>query len=167
MMKLKEFIGSKIFLNKEILKNKIDLLKSKNKKIVFTNGCFDILHLGHVDYLKKAKNLGDFLIVAINSDASVKRLKGNSRPIFDEKSRAFVLSSLKFIDAVCIFEEDTPFEIISYFLPDVLVKGGDYKIDKIIGNDVVSKNGGKTIVLPFLENHSTTSFVEKVLTIKK
>lgn len=169
MMKLKKIIIDKIFLDKQDLKklkNKIDILKSEHKKIVFTNGCFDILHLGHVDYLKKSKNLGDFLIIAINSDSSVKRLKGNSRPIFNENDRAFVLSSLRFVDAVCMFDEDTPFEIISYLLPDVLVKGGDYKIENIVGHDIVERNGGKTVIIPFLENHSTSFVIKNILSMK-
>lgn len=150
-------------IDKFLLKEKIDKLKNEEKKIVFTNGCFDLLHRGHVEYLKEAKNLGDFLLIAINSDDSVRRLKGYSRPIFSESDRAEILSSLKSVDFVCIFEEDTPLEIISYLIPNILVKGGDYNLDNIVGRDVVENNGGKVITIPFVENKSTTNIVNNIM----
>ena len=112
-------------------------LKKENKKVVFTNGCFDILHAGHVDYIIKAKEKGDILIVAINSDSSMKRIKGTSRPIVPQNERAFIISNLKSVDFVVIFEEDTPYEIITKLVPDILVKGEDWSIENIVGKDIV------------------------------
>jgi rfaE bifunctional protein nucleotidyltransferase chain/domain len=134
----------------------------KDGKIVFTNGCFDILHLGHVDYLEKARNLGQKLVVGLNTDASVQRLKGKSRPICDEKSRARVMASLEFVDAVILFDEDTPFELISFIKPDILVKGNDYTIENIVGADVVMKNGGKVETVPLVNGYSTSNVIEKI-----
>lgn len=128
------------------------------KKIVFTNGCFDIIHAGHCQYLTQARKLGDILIVGLNSDDSVRRLKGESRPINGENDRAAVLSSLKPVDYVCLFEEDTPYELIKAIKPHVLVKGGDYKKDNIVGSDIA----GETVVLSFLEGRSTTKVIEKM-----
>ena len=137
-------------------------LKAQNKKIVFTNGCFDILHLGHVTYLKQARALGDFLFVGLNSDSSVKKLKGENRPIQTEKDRAEILSSLKSVDAVSIFEEETPLTLIKKIWPDVLVKGGDWPIDKIIGSKEVIEAGGKVLSLPFVEGHSSSDLIDKL-----
>lgn len=137
-------------------------IKEEGKKLVFTNGVFDIIHRGHIDYLNRAKALGDYLVVALNSDASVKRLKGEERPINKLEDRAFVLANLKAVDFVVSFEEDTPFEIISAIVPDVLVKGGDWKIDQIVGRDIVEANGGKVYSLPYIENYSTTSIINKM-----
>lgn len=137
-------------------------IKEENKKLVFTNGVFDIIHRGHVDYLNRAKALGDYLVVALNSDLSVKRLKGEERPINKIEDRAFVLANLKAVDFVISFEEDTPFEIISAIIPDVLVKGGDWKIDQIVGRDIVEANGGKVYSLPYVENYSTTNIINKM-----
>lgn len=137
-------------------------IKEEGKKLVFTNGVFDIIHRGHVDYLNRAKALGDYLVVALNSDASVKRLKGEERPINKLEDRAFVLANLKAVDFVVSFEEDTPFEIISAIVPDVLVKGGDWKIDQIVGRDIVEANGGKVYSLPYVENYSTTNIINKM-----
>lgn len=137
-------------------------IKEENKKLVFTNGVFDIIHRGHVDYLNRAKALGDYLVVALNSDESVKRLKGEERPINKIEDRAFVLANLKAVDFVISFEEDTPFEIISAIIPDVLVKGGDWKIDQIVGRDIVEANGGKVYSLPYVENYSTTKIINKM-----
>ncbi len=131
-------------------------------KVVFTNGCFDILHLGHVDYLEKARNLGQKLIVALNTDASVQRLKGKTRPITDEVSRARVMASLAFVDAVILFDEDTPLELISYLKPDILVKGNDYTVETIVGADVVMKNGGKVETVPLVNGYSTSNVIEKI-----
>tara|TARA_B100001778_G_C18564711_1_gene619503 strand:- start:303 stop:767 length:465 start_codon:yes stop_codon:yes gene_type:complete len=146
-------------MEKSELKEKILSLKSKNKKIVFTNGCFDILHLGHLKYLEESKKLGDFLIVAINSDESVKILKGSGRPVNNYTLRSKNLMKLKFVDEVIIFTERTPINLIKYLLPDVLTKGGDYKTIDIVGSSVVEKSGGKVVVLPFLKGYSTTNII--------
>ena len=131
------------------------------QKIVFTNGCFDVLHYGHVRYLAQARQLGDVLVVGLNSDASVRRLKGEGRPINPEQARAFVLAALEMVDYVCLFEEDTPYNLISAVQPDVLVKGGDYAIDNIVGGDIVKKRNGEVVVLPFVEGYSSTRIIEK------
>lgn len=137
-------------------------LRSEGKKITFTNGCFDIIHAGHVDYLTKASKLGDCLFIGLNSDSSVKRLKGESRPINNELDRAAVLSALKPVDFVVIFDEDTPYELIKAIQPFYLVKGGDYKADDIVGADIVRAHGGEVVVLPYLEGRSTTSIINKI-----
>lgn len=137
-------------------------LKSEGKKIVFTNGCFDILHSGHVFYLQRAKQQGDILILGLNSDASVRRLKGEKRPINSESDRAIVISELKSIDYVVIFEEDTPLEIISLIVPDILVKGGDYKKEDVVGKEVVEKNGGEVVIIPFVDGKSTTNIINRI-----
>ena len=138
------------------------LEENKDKKIVFTNGCFDILHMGHINYLMKARSLGDRLIVAVNDDDSVKRLKGETRPINSLNNRMTVLAALACVDWVVPFHEDTPEELVSMFKPDVLVKGGDYTEDQIAGADFVKKSGGEVVVLPFEEGCSTTSILEKI-----
>lgn len=138
------------------------LHENKHKKIVFTNGCFDILHKGHVAYLNEAKKCADLLIVGLNSDASVKRLKGEERPINSEQDRKFVLENLKAVDFVEIFTEDTPLELIELIMPDVLVKGGDWKVDQIVGFDVVLDNGGKVYSLNFVDGYSTTKIIQKI-----
>ncbi|MBL3654931.1 D-glycero-beta-D-manno-heptose 1-phosphate adenylyltransferase [Fulvivirga sediminis] len=134
----------------------------KGEKVVFTNGCFDILHLGHVDYLEKAAELGDRLIVAINTDASVKRLKGEERPLNDEYARARLLASLSFVDAVTYFSQDTPLEVITEILPDILVKGSDYLTENIVGSDIVIKNGGVVKTIDLVDGYSTTGLVNKI-----
>jgi rfaE bifunctional protein nucleotidyltransferase chain/domain len=136
--------------------------KRCGKKVVFTNGCFDILHLGHVRYLTKARALGDLLVIGLNSDASVRRLKGKGRPVNDERSRAEVLSALECVDFVVPFTEDTPFDVIQKLLPDVLVKGGDWKIKDIVGSDVVRLNGGRVTTIPFVKGRSTTGTLAKI-----
>ena len=138
-------------------------LKNENKKVVFTNGCFDILHAGHVDYLTKAKEKGDILIVAVNSDASVKRIKGALRPIVPQHERAFIISFLKPVDYVVIFEEDTPYEMIKQLVPDVLVKGEDWSIGNIVGRDIIETNGGKVESIKFVNNRSTTNIIKTIL----
>ena len=131
-------------------------------KLVFTNGCFDILHAGHVDYLQKARQLGDGLLVGLNNDESVRKLKGDSRPIVDERARAMVLAALESVDAVVLFKEETPARLIDQVQPDVLVKGGDYLAEEIVGYQTVTTKGGTVKVLPFLEGHSTTSIIKKI-----
>ena len=133
--------------------------REQGLKIVFTNGCFDILHRGHVEYLSKASDMGDVLVVGLNTDASVKRLKGEGRPINDQKARALVLASLSFVDAVVLFDEDTPYELIKAIRPDVLVKGADYKPLEIVGYDIVTSYGGKVETVPLVEGYSTTSIL--------
>lgn len=135
---------------------------SSDKKVVFTNGCFDILHRGHVAYLNEAKSLGDLLIVGLNSDASVKRLKGEERPVNSEQDRKFVLENLKAVDHVEIFEQDTPLELIKRVVPNVLVKGGDWKPEQIVGSEFVLSNGGKVLSLNFVDGFSTTKIIEKI-----
>lgn len=135
--------------------------KKSNKLIVFTNGCFDILHIGHVRYLQEAKKQGDILIVGVNSDQSVKRLKGPTRPVQREEDRAEILAALACVDFVVIFDEDTPLEIIKKIQPDVLVKGGDWKPENIVGSDVVLAAGGKVLSLHFVEGHSTTNIISR------
>ena len=148
----------------KITKECIEFLeKTKGKKLVFTNGCFDILHRGHVSYLNSARELGDFLIVGLNSDTSVKRLKGETRPINDEDDRKFVLENLKAVDFVEIFEEDTPLELIKQVCPNILVKGGDWRPDQIVGSDFVLENGGEVKSLTFIDGKSTTGTIEKII----
>jgi len=137
----------------------------KGKRVVFTNGCFDIIHAGHVDYLEKAKKLGDILIVGLNSDSSIRRIKGKKRPIIPQDMRAKVLSSLKPVDYVVIFEEDTPERLIKAIKPDVLVKGGDWELDKIVGRDFVESYGGKVLTIPFEYNISTTKIIQKIVEV--
>ena len=136
--------------------------KETGKKIVWTNGCFDLLHYGHIVYLAKARELGDRLIVGLNSDLSVKRLKGANRPILDETTRAIKLASFAFIDLVVVFEEDTPLKCIEMISPSYLVKGGDYQIHEIIGSTFVQKNGGKVVTIPFEKGHSSSDIIRKI-----
>ena len=135
-------------------------LKEENKKLVFTNGVFDLIHSGHIDYLVKAKQLGDVLIVGMNSDNSVQRIKGDKRPILKEKERAFIISNIKPVDYVVLFDEDTPEKLISEIIPDVLVKGADWPIDKIVGKDTVEKNGGEVKTIEFVNNQSTSKIIK-------
>jgi len=137
--------------------------KSIGLKIVFTNGCYDILHLGHIDYLSKARDLGDKLIIGLNSDESVKRIKGKSRPIQDENSRAFILAAFGFVDAVILFDEDTPYNIISKLLPNVLVKGSDYALNEIVGANLVIASGGIVETINFLDGYSSSSIINKII----
>jgi len=139
-----------------------DFRKKSSVRIVFTNGCFDLIHRGHVEYLEKARSFGDLLVLGLNSDESVRRLKGANRPLMNEEDRAFVLSRLEAVDMVCIFDQDTPFELIKKVRPDVLVKGGDYKLDEIVGRDLVEADGGKVITIPLVEGRSTSTLIEKI-----
>jgi rfaE bifunctional protein nucleotidyltransferase chain/domain len=140
----------------------VKVWQAAGQKVVFTNGCFDLLHLGHVDYLENARNLGDKLIIGLNSDSSVSRFKGPERPLQDQNSRARVLAALQFVDLVVFFNEDTPQELISKLLPNVLVKGSDYLAENIVGADVVKKNGGVVKTIDFVPGYSTTRIVEKI-----
>lgn len=138
-------------------------LKAEGKKVVFTNGVFDLIHAGHVDYLSKAKNLGDVLIVGLNSDDSVRRIKGDKRPILKQEERTFVLSNLKPVDYVVLFEEDTPEKLISEIIPDILVKGADWSVEKIVGKEIVEQHGGKVMNIKFVNDQSTSKIIELIV----
>jgi rfaE bifunctional protein nucleotidyltransferase chain/domain len=137
-------------------------IKNKNKTLVFTNGCFDIIHRGHIEYLNEARSLGDYLIVGLNSDSSVNKLKGDNRPINNQNDRSAVLDNLKSVDYVVIFFEDTPYELIKKIIPDILVKGGDWKENDIVGADIVIGNGGIVKSLKYIQNYSTTALLKKI-----
>lgn len=138
--------------------------REKNQKIVFTNGCFDIIHPGHIDYLSQARDLGDILVLGLNTDQSVKRLnKGSNRPINDERTRAYVLAGLASVDLIVFFDEETPYNLIKLLQPNVLVKGKDYEVEKIIGFDILKENGGEVITIPFLDGYSTSSLIKKII----
>ncbi len=155
--------NEKALLTLEEAKAFVRFHQQQGRTVVFTNGCFDILHAGHVQYLNKAKALGDVLVVAINSDASVKRLKGEKRPINTQEDRAYLLKNLKAVDAVLLFEDDTPLSVIETLLPDVLVKGADWAVENIVGKDVVEAHGGSVQTISFLDGRSTTGTIEKIL----
>jgi rfaE bifunctional protein nucleotidyltransferase chain/domain len=154
-------INSKIF-SLDDLKNQLNTWKQAGEEIVFTNGCFDIIHRGHIEALAQTADLGDRLIIGLNSDSSIQKLKGEGRPIIDEHSRAILLAALNFVDAVILFPEDTPINLISSLLPDVLAKGGDYKIETIVGHEVVQNNGGKVILVPFVDGFSSTTIIDQI-----
>ena len=158
-------IKKKIF-RPDQLQTRLNMWRLLGKKIVFTNGCFDILHLGHIDYLAKAADLGDKLIIGLNSDESTRGIKGPSRPITDENSRSLILASLSFVDAVVLFDEETPLELIKIVSPDTLVKGADYSIEQIVGSDFVVRNGGKVQTLHYLPGYSTTLIEQKIKALK-
>ena len=157
----------------EKIKNKITSLttlqiklrewEKKGNKIIFTNGCFDIIHQGHIDYLAKAKDLGDILIIGLNTDKSVSEIKGKNRPIQDQKSRAVILASMQFVDSIVYFSDPTPYELIKAIQPDILVKGADYKPEEIVGYDIVKAKGGEIKTLKFLEGYSTSAIEKKIL----
>lgn len=154
-------MNSKI-MSSAALAKKLSEVKSKGKRVVFTNGCFDILHVGHVDYLSKARKLGDILVVGLNSDSSVRKIKGLGRPINKERDRAKILSSLYFVDYVTIFDESTPEKLIKQLKPSVLVKGGDWKKDDIVGGDFIASIGGRVATIPFVNGYSTTYLINKI-----
>ena len=162
-MRKPEIIEKKIFKLDELVR-KAAQLRFLGKTIAFTNGIFDIIHQGHIFSLSQAAKEGDFLVIGLNSDASTKRLKGNSRPVNDEQSRAIVLASLLMVDAVVIFEEDTPRELIKKIMPDVLIKGGDYTVDQIAGAKEVIANGGRVVINPIKEGFSTSSIIQRIQT---
>ncbi len=159
-MTLTEEILGKI-VSREALPGIIQPAITAGKKIVFTNGCFDILHPGHIQVLGAAKNEGDILVVGMNADASVKKLKGEDRPVMDEQSRAILLASLVFVDYVVIFTDETPLELIRELRPNVLVKGGDYRREEIVGADLVEAGGGRTVIVPLLAGHSSSEIIGK------
>lgn len=157
-----DIIKSKILSGSDLERN-LAYWRFRDQKIVFTNGCFDILHLGHIDYLSKAADLGNILIIGVNTDGSVSRIKGPQRPLQDQESRSVILASLKFVDAVVLFDEDTPYELIRQIQPDILVKGADYKPEEIVGYDIVMAKGGKVITLDFLPGYSTSGIEKRIL----
>jgi D-glycero-beta-D-manno-heptose 1-phosphate adenylyltransferase len=158
-----DLVKSKIFSRQdEDFDRQLSIWRFKEQKIVFTNGCFDILHLGHIDYLVKAAELGHILVVGLNTDKSVHALKGGNRPIQDEISRAFILASLSFVDVVVFFGESTPYELIKAVQPDVLVKGADYKPEEIVGYDIVSAKGGEIVTIDYLQGYSTTAIEQRI-----
>lgn len=144
------------------LQNALSIMRFKQKKIVFTNGCFDLVHLGHVDYLAKAAALGDVLVIGLNSDSSIKKIKGPERPVMNEHARRMLLASFEFVDAVVLFDEDTPYELIKLVQPDILVKGSDYKPEDVVGYDIVSAKGGSIMTIDFVEGYSTSSIISKL-----
>ena len=148
---------------REELRRIVENLKAKGKRIVFTNGCFDLLHIGHVRYLEEAKSLGDILVVGLNSDRSVRGLKGPNRPILPEEERAEILSGLECVNYINIFDEPTPLELISSLQPQVLVKGGDWTKEAAVGKEVVERSGGEVVILPFVEGSSTSNLIEAIL----
>ena len=160
-MKHLNSIQNKIYTLSD-LKPRIEQWKSAKEKIVFTNGCFDILHKGHLEVLAKTADLGNRLIIGLNSDSSIKNLKGGNRPIVDENSRAILLAALSFVDAVILFSEQTPLNLIAEIKPDILAKGGDYKITEIVGYEVVQQNGGEVITIPLTEGFSSTNIIDKI-----
>ena len=157
-----EQIESKLYKTKEELASKLAFWRFKGYRIVFTNGCFDILHTGHVKYLAKAANLGDILIIGLNTDNSVKKLKGESRPVNDEIARSLVLGASFFVNAIVLFEEDTPYDLIKFIQPNVLVKGSDYNKEDIVGFDIVTSRGGDVVTIDFLDGFSTTNIISKL-----
>ena len=154
-------IKDKIF-ELDSLKNQVLAWKKNGYKVVFTNGCFDIIHQGHIEVLSKSSDLGEKLIVGLNSDVSIQKLKGKDRPIINENSRSITLAALSFVDAVVLFSEETPINLISNLSPDVLAKGGDYEVKKIVGHEIVQKNGGEVILVPFVNGFSSTNIINKI-----
>lgn len=161
-----EYINNKIVKDWSSIKSTLSLWNFKEEKIVFTNGCFDIVHRGHIDYLSKAKELGSKLIIGLNTDASVKRLKGNDRPINNEDSRALLLAAFGFVDLIILFDEETPYDLINFIQPDILVKGNDYKPEDIVGYDILKAKGGEIKTLDFIDGFSSTSIIEKIQSLK-
>lgn len=155
-------LKSKICNSHTELAEKVSTWQSQGELVVFTNGCFDIIHPGHVDYLTRAKELGQRLVMGVNTDASVSKLKGSHRPIQSEDARLQVLAALECVDALVLFGEQTPFDLISTVKPNILVKGGDYTIDTIVGSDIVMQNGGRVEIIPFLEGYSTSAIEKKI-----
>lgn len=161
-MKQLDSIRSKI-LDDKTLPSTLDKWRKEKNVIVFTNGCFDLIHRGHIDYLAKAKEMGDKLIIGVNTDRSVSRIKGEHRPLQDENSRLFILAAMQFVDAVILFGEDTPYELIRQVQPDILVKGADYKAEDIVGYDIVRAKGGKVMTIEYLPGFSTTAIEQKII----
>lgn len=157
--------SDKIYTSVDLFLPVIHSWKKQEKKVVFTNGCFDIVHLGHLDYLEKARALGHKLVVGLNTDASIRRLKGNTRPIIPEVARARLLAALEFVDAVVFFSDDTPLLLIQTLLPHILTKGNDYSVDNIVGASTVLENGGSVETIELVEGYSTSNIINKILTV--
>jgi rfaE bifunctional protein nucleotidyltransferase chain/domain len=158
-------MNNKKIKNIKAIKSIVARLKTRRKKVVFTNGCFDILHVGHIRYLRKARSLGDFLVVGLNTDRSVREIKGQKRPIVPQDERAEVLAALEFVDYVVLFDEPDPFALIEKVKPTILVKGADWPKDKIIGRDVVEKAGGRVVRIPLVPGASSTGVIEKIIQV--
>ena len=161
MSKTLKKINNKIFLEKD-LRKKLDSWKQNGEKIVFTNGCFDLIHLGHIEVLARSADLGDRLIIGVNTDMSIKNIKGKNRPIIKEDSRAKQLAAVEFVDAVILFNESTPNKIINHIKPDIITKGGDYKTDEVVGHETVIQNNGSVVIIPLTQGYSTTSILNKI-----
>ena len=161
MSKSLKKISNKIFLEKD-LKKKLDFWRQKGDKIVFTNGCFDLIHLGHIEVLARSADLGDRLIIGVNTDKSIKNIKGQNRPIIKEDSRVKQLAALEFVDAVILFNESTPNKIINHIKPDIITKGGDYKTEEVVGYETVIENNGRVVIIPLTQGFSTTSILNKI-----
>lgn len=159
---MKGLLSEKKILTQEALRAFVLQARLKNKKVVFTNGCFDVLHYGHVDYLERARFLGDCLVIGLNSDDSVRSLKGETRPVNDVYARARVLAALWFVDALTVFDAPTPYELIQSLTPDVLVKGGDYTPENVVGAELVTQAGGRVEILPFVEGYSSSALLQKI-----
>lgn len=157
-----QWIQSRIFDSRQAFAHHCAALRASGRTVVFTNGCFDILHRGHLEYLANAASMGNTLVIGVNTDASVRKLKGPLRPVNSEQDRLLALASLVMVDSVCLFDEETPLELIKAVKPDVLAKGGDYTIDTIVGAQEVIANGGKVEVIPFVDGYSTTKLIEKI-----
>jgi len=155
-------VGEEKIVSREKLRDILEKERQQGKRVVFTNGCFDILHAGHVRYLAQARRLGDLLVLALNTDRSVRAIKGPERPVVSEKERAFVAAALESVDYVTFFDDETPLSLIGELRPDILVKGGDWDVDGVVGGDLVRSRGGKVIILPYLEGASTTNIIEKI-----
>ena len=161
MSKSLKKINSKIFIEKD-LRKKLDFWRQNGDKIVFTNGCFDLIHLGHIEVLARSADLGDRLIIGVNTDKSIKNIKGKNRPIIKEDSRVKQLAALAFVDAVILFNEPTPNKIIHHINPDIITKGGDYKTKEVVGYETVIQNNGKVVIIPLTKGYSTTSILNKI-----
>jgi len=151
----------------EDVADKLKEWRRKKEKIVFTNGCFDILHLGHIDYLEKARSFGNRLIIGLNSDSSVTKLKGIGRPLYQQEARARILAALEFVDIVIMFDQETPYDLINHIKPDILVKGNDYLSENIVGADIVKSKGGKVVTINLVEGYSTSALIEKINRLNK
>jgi len=154
-------LSSKVY-NLDALTTQVEQWKATGNKVVFTNGCFDIIHRGHIEVLARTADLGDKLVIGLNSDQSIQKIKGEDRPIIDEQSRAILLAALSFVDAVVLFSEDTPLKLIGALLPNILAKGGDYKIKTIVGHEIILQNGGKVKLVPFVDGFSSTTIIDKI-----
>jgi rfaE bifunctional protein nucleotidyltransferase chain/domain len=165
MMNKYTLIKSKIVTGIDLMRL-LSIYRFKNQKIVFTNGCFDLIHLGHVKYLSQAADLGNILIVGLNSDSSVIKIKGHGRPVLDQESRALTLAAFSFVNNIVLFDEETPYKLIKQIMPDILVKGGDYNPEEIVGYDIVKENGGEIKMLDFIEGYSTSDIIERINKVK-